>query len=110
MAKPAMLVVFVLPGTLRHWVSGQSVVKVFAVGPDHDTPPTLGSALDTLRRTHPLLEGRLRDDDGRIKGHINLIVCGDHTQGLGGLDYALPPGAEVYVMPAIPAPAGPGCA
>ncbi|MFD1930297.1 MULTISPECIES: hypothetical protein [Nonomuraea] len=101
MAKPAMLVVFVLPSALRHWVSGQAEVKVFAVGPDHDTPPTLGSALDTLRRTHPSLEERLRDDYGRIKSHISMFVCGENTQGLGGLDYALPPGAEVYVMTAI---------
>ncbi|MEV4065537.1 hypothetical protein [Nonomuraea dietziae] len=101
MAKPAMMVVFVLPSALRHWVSGESEVKVFAVGADRDTPPTLGSALDTLRRTHPSLEGRLRDDYGQIKSHINMFVCGENAQGLGGLDCAIPPGAEVYVMPAL---------
>ncbi|GAA2669162.1 ubiquitin family protein [Nonomuraea recticatena] len=79
MAKPAMMVVFVLPSALRHWVSGESEVKVFAVGADRDTPPTLGSALDTLRRTHPSLEGRLRDDHGQIKSHINMFVCGENA-------------------------------
>jgi hypothetical protein len=101
MAKSVMLVVFVLPSSLRRWVSGKSEVKVFAVGADHDSPPTLGSALDVLRRTHPLLEERLRDDYGRIRRHINMIVCGENARGVGGLHCALPPGAEVYVMPAL---------
>ncbi|MEU7000927.1 hypothetical protein [Nonomuraea sp. NPDC046570] len=101
MAKPVTMVVFVLPSTLRHWVSGETEVKVFAIGADRDSPPTLGSALDTLRRTHPTLEERLRDDYGRIRRHINMFVCGENAQGIGGLDCALPPGAEVYVLPAL---------
>ncbi|MEU7745294.1 hypothetical protein [Nonomuraea sp. NPDC049158] len=101
MAKNVMMVVFVLPSSLRRWVSGDSEVKVFAVAADQHTPPTLGSALDMLRRTHPLLEERLRDDYGRIRRHINMIVCGENARGLGSLDCALPPGAEVYVMPAL---------
>ncbi|RVX40622.1 hypothetical protein EDD27_3038 [Nonomuraea polychroma] len=101
MAKPVTMVVFVLPATLRRWVSGRTEVKVFAVGADRDSPPTLGSALDRLRRVHPLLEERLRDDYGRIRRHINMIVCGENSRGLGGLDCALPPGAEVYVLPAL---------
>ncbi|NUR89214.1 MAG: molybdopterin synthase sulfur carrier subunit [Nonomuraea sp.] len=101
MAKPVTMVVFVLPSSLRHWVSGQTEVKVFAVGADQSTPPTLGSALDTLRRTHPRLEERLRDDYGEIRRHINMIVCGENARGLGSLDCMLPPGAEVYVLPAL---------
>ncbi|MFD1537130.1 hypothetical protein [Nonomuraea guangzhouensis] len=101
MAKNVMMVVFVLPNSLRRWVSGNSEVKVFAVAAEQDAPPTLGSALDMLRRTHPLLEERLRDDCGRIRRHIHMIVCGENARGLGGLDCALPPGAEVYVMPAL---------
>ncbi|HEX4817995.1 MAG TPA: hypothetical protein VFV66_35080 [Nonomuraea sp.] len=101
MARPVTMVVFVLPSVLRRWVSGRTEVKVFAVGADRDSPPTLGSALDMLRRTHPLLEERLRDEYGRIRRHISMIVCGANAQGFGGLDSALPPGAEVYVMPAL---------
>ena len=101
MAKSVMLVVFVLPSSLRRWVSGRTEVKVFAVGADDDSPPTLGSALDMLRRTHPLLEERIRDEYGRIRRHINMIVCGENSHGFGGLDCAMPPGAEVYVLPAL---------
>ncbi|GAA3193238.1 hypothetical protein GCM10010486_73110 [Nonomuraea roseoviolacea subsp. carminata] len=100
-ARPVTMVVFVLPSSLRRWVSGRSEVKVFAVAPDTDASPTLGSALDTLRRTHPLLEERLRDDYGRIRRHISMFVSGENALGLGGLDCALPPGAEVYVMPSL---------
>ncbi|MFI7446192.1 molybdopterin synthase sulfur carrier subunit [Nonomuraea sp. NPDC049714] len=101
MAKSVMMVVFVLPSSLRRWVSGRTEVKVFAVGADRDSPPTLGSALDMLRRTHPLLEERIRDEYGRIRRHISMIVCGENSRGLGGLDCAMPPGAEVYVLPAL---------
>ncbi|GAA0938869.1 hypothetical protein [Nonomuraea longicatena] len=101
MARPVTMVVFVLPSVFQRWVSGQSEVKVFAVGSDPHTPPTLGAALDTLRRIHPTLEERLRDEYGRIRRHINMIVCGEDGQGLGRLDCELPPGAEVYVLPAL---------
>ncbi|GII97399.1 hypothetical protein Ssi02_76300 [Sinosporangium siamense] len=101
MARPVMLVTFVLPSTLRHWVGDASEVKVFAVADHSTTQPTLGGALDTLRRTHPKLEGRLRDDYGRIRRHISMFVCGENARRIGGLDCVLPPGAEVYVLPAI---------
>lgn len=95
------MVVFVLPSSLRRWVSGRQEVAVFAVGDDRDSPPTLRSALDMLRRTHPMLEERLRDEYGRIRRHISMFVCGENSRGLGGLDCAMPPGAEVYVLPAL---------
>ncbi|GAB2924442.1 molybdopterin synthase sulfur carrier subunit [Nonomuraea fastidiosa] len=101
MARPVTMVVFVLPASLRRWVSGRGEVAVFAVGDDRDSPPTLRSALEALRRSHPLLEERLRDECGRIRRHISMFVCGTHSRGLGGLDCAMPPGAEVYVLPAL---------
>ena len=54
-----------------------------------------------LRRTHPLLEERLRDDYGRIRRHIHMIVCGENARGLGGLDCALPPGARSTLRPRL---------
>ncbi|GLW06560.1 molybdopterin synthase sulfur carrier subunit [Microtetraspora sp. NBRC 13810] len=101
MTRPVTLVTFVLPSTLRRWVSGASEVRVFAVAPAEDADPTLGSALDRLRRSHPLLERRLRDDHGGIRRHITMFVCGENARRLGGLECALPPGAEVYVLPAL---------
>ncbi|MEV4114356.1 hypothetical protein [Nonomuraea sp. NPDC049695] len=95
------MVVFVLPVMLRRWVSGRAEVKVFAVAAERGSAPTLGSALDMLRRTHPLLEERLRDEYGRIRRHISMIVCSENATGFGDLDCALPPGAEVYVTPAL---------
>ncbi|GAA5050495.1 hypothetical protein HNP84_004069 [Thermocatellispora tengchongensis] len=102
MSRPVTLVTFVLPATLRHWVRGAGEVRVFAVAPAEGGHPTLGSALDRLRRTHPCLERRLRDDHGRIRGHITMFVCGENARRLGGLDCRLPPGAEIYVLPALP--------
>lgn len=95
------MVVFVLPSVLRRWVSGRTEVKVFAVSADRDSPPTLGAALDTLRRAHPLLAERLCDEYGRVRRHISMIVCGENARCVGGLDCALPPGAEIYVLPTL---------
>ncbi|MEW9528135.1 hypothetical protein [Microbispora sp. NPDC049125] len=92
---------FVLPGTLRHLVDHRDEVRVFAVAASEEEIPTLGAALDTLRRTHPSLEERLRDADGEIRRHMGLYVCGENARRLGGLSCALPPGAEVYVLPML---------
>ncbi|GAA0427604.1 hypothetical protein Acor_37860 [Acrocarpospora corrugata] len=101
MARPVTLVTFVLPSTLRHWIGHQTEVKVFAVAASDDDLPTLGGALDTLRRTHPSLEEHLRDEYGSLRRHIGIFVCGENARRIGGLDCALPPGAEVYVLPAL---------
>lgn len=101
MAKPVTLVTFVLPSALRHWVGEHTLVRVFAVAASAEDIPRLGAALDTLRRTHPSLEGRLRDEYGHIRRHISMFVCGENARRLGGLECALPPGAEVYVLPAL---------
>ncbi|MDF5757140.1 hypothetical protein [Spongiactinospora sp. TRM90649] len=101
MARAVTLVTFVLPSMLRHWVSGAGEVRVFAVAEAGHPCPTLRCALDTLRRTHPVLEERLRDDYGRIRRHIKLLVCGESTRRLGGLECDLPPGAEIFILPAL---------
>ncbi|MFF3668646.1 ubiquitin family protein [Microtetraspora malaysiensis] len=101
MAKRVTLVTFVLPPPLRRWVNGQVEVRVFAVAASDNGFPTLGGALDTLRRAHPSLEERLRDEDGHLKRHITLYVCGANADGLGGLECALPSGAQVHVLPAL---------
>ncbi|GAA1507678.1 hypothetical protein GCM10009677_45410 [Sphaerisporangium rubeum] len=101
MAKPVTLVTFVLPSMLGHWGSGTTEVRVFAVADSAESSPTLGAALHTLRRTHPTLERRLCDEFGGIRRHISMFVCGENARRLGGLSCALPPGAEVYVVPAL---------
>ncbi|GII78850.1 hypothetical protein Sru01_38320 [Sphaerisporangium rufum] len=101
MARPVTLVKFVLPSPLWHWGTGAAEVRVFAVAESAEGHPTLGAALHTLRRVHPTLGRRLCDDHGGIRRHISMFVCGENARRLGGLSCALPPGAEVYVLPAL---------
>lgn len=103
MAKPVTLVTFVLPATLRHWAAGRTEVRVFAVADADGEHPTLGSALDRLRYRHPELERRIRDEHGDLRRHIGVFVCGEHVRRIGGLGCALPPAAEIYILPALPA-------
>jgi molybdopterin synthase sulfur carrier subunit len=100
-ARPITLVTFMLPWTLRHLVDHREEVRVFAVAARDERVPTLGAAFDTLRRTHPSLEERLRDRDGHIRRHMGVYVCGENARRLGGLSCGLPPGAEIHVLPAL---------
>mgnify|MGYP000317581564 CR=1 FL=1 len=101
MARPVTLVRFVLPSALGPWAGDMVEVRLFAVADRDGGHPTLGAALDRLRRTHPSLERRIRDDRGDVRRHISVFVCGENARELGGLDCALPPAAEIYVLPAL---------
>ncbi|ETK37601.1 hypothetical protein [Microbispora sp. ATCC PTA-5024] len=101
MARPVTMVTFVLPRTFRHLAGHRDEVRVFAVAAADEQAPTLEAALDTLRRTHPSLEERVRGADGRIRPWMGVYVCGENARRLGGLSCALPPGAEIHVAPAL---------
>ncbi|MEU1735488.1 molybdopterin synthase sulfur carrier subunit [Streptosporangium sp. NPDC020145] len=101
MTRSATLVTFVFPSALGRWAGDMVELRVFAVADRDGGRPTLGAALDTLCRTHPSLERRLRDDHGRMRRHISVFVCGENARGLGGLACALPPAAEVHLLPVL---------
>lgn len=101
MARPVTLVTFVLPSALGGWAGEVVEVRVFAVADRENSPPTLGSALDGLRRAHPSLERRIRDDQGCVRPYLSVFVCGEDARGLGGLACALPPSTRVHILPAL---------
>lgn len=64
-----MAVAVRLPASLRHFAGGQAVLQVeLAEGGD------VGALLDGLARTFPALERRLRDEQGRLRPHVNLFL------------------------------------
>jgi sulfur-carrier protein len=88
-----------VPTSLRAYAGGQAVleVDVAALG---DTP-TVRSLLDHLATTHPDLERRLRDEQRRLRRHVNLFLGNDNVRDLAEQDTPVPAASEVAIMPAV---------
>ena len=82
-----------LPATLRRYAGGQAEVEIRG--------GRLGTALDDLCERVPQLEGRLRDEQGRLRPHVLMFVDGVSVRGGSQMDTPLPEGAEVFVAPAV---------
>jgi molybdopterin converting factor small subunit len=88
-----------LPGVLREFAGGAREIDV-PLG----SPATVGELLAAVDAGWPLLGRRLHDEQGRLRAHVRLYVDGEDVRvlgGSGGIDAAIPPGAEVIVVPAV---------
>jgi molybdopterin converting factor small subunit len=85
-----------LPAPLRPVAGGQSMMEVEIHG-----SADVAALLDRLAESHPALERRLRDEQGRLRPHVNVFVGPDNIRDLAHLGTALPDGAEVTVLPAV---------
>jgi sulfur-carrier protein len=88
-----------VPASLRAYTGGSSTVDV-DLG-ELGEKPTVGALLDHLASTHPDLERRIRDEQRRLRRHVNLFVGNDNVRDLSEQDTPLAPGIEVAVMPAV---------
>ncbi|MBW4720697.1 MoaD/ThiS family protein [Saccharothrix obliqua] len=91
-----MRVVVLVPGVLRSAAGGRAVVDL-----DLAEPATLGTALDALTASWPLLDRRLRDERGVLRRYVNFYVDGEECRRLAGVDTRLEPGAEIRVLPSV---------
>ncbi|HZA00594.1 MAG TPA: MoaD/ThiS family protein [Acidimicrobiales bacterium] len=88
-----------VPASLRSCVGGgpRVDVEVAALG----EAPTVGALLDHLAEVHPDLERRLRDEQRRLRRHVNLFLGDANIRDLAEQDTPLASGAEVAIMPAV---------
>jgi len=86
-----------LAGPLRPYAGGAAVTRVELGG----ASATVGDLLDGLERQHPGLTGRVRDERGQIRRHVNVFVGADHVRELGGLGAVLDERAPVSILPAV---------
>jgi molybdopterin converting factor small subunit len=89
-----MAVVVHLPGALLPFAAGQSRITLEA-GPD------VGAALRALYALHPGLRDRIQNERGELRPHVNVFVGSDNVRDLAGLATALPPQAELHILPAV---------
>ena len=88
-----------VPASLRTYTGGRSVVDVDLA--DLGEKPTVRALLDHLAGTLPDLERRLRDEQRRLRRHVNLFLGNDNVRDLSEQDTPLAAGVEVAVMPAV---------
>ena len=89
-----MAVVIHLPGALLPFAAGQSQIALEA-GPD------VGAALRALYALHPGLRDRVQNERGELRRHVNVFLGTDNVRDLAGLATALPPHAELHILPAV---------
>jgi molybdopterin converting factor small subunit len=87
-----------VPTQLRDLVGGAGSVDV-TVGVDGTT--TVAAVLDALAARHPALERRIRDEQGRMRQHVNLFVGADNVRDRDGPDTPVGPADELSVIPAV---------
>jgi molybdopterin synthase sulfur carrier subunit len=62
---------------------------------------TLREVIAGLDAAHPGIAGRLLDDGGNLRRFVNVYVGDEDVRLAHGLDTAVPPGAQVSVIPAV---------
>ncbi len=83
-----------VPGVLRAEAGGESHLDVAAEG-------SLRAVLDELADRWPRLERRVRDENGEVRRYVNVYVDGEDCRRTGGQETAVPPRAEIQILPSV---------
>lgn len=62
---------------------------------------TIDDALAALLERHPSLEGRILDDEGELREHINVLCNGESVRTGDGLETELESGDELALFPPV---------
>jgi sulfur-carrier protein len=88
-------VLFVISGAMRQFAGNRTDISIAgAAGP-------LSAALARLWAECPAIRDRVLTERGDVRPHINIFVNGEDIRYSGGLDTAVPEGAEVFLVPAV---------
>lgn len=85
-----------VPTALRACTGGEPVVSL-----EVSDGLTVRDALDRLAVEHPELERRVRDEQRRVRRHVNLFVGADNVRDLSGLATELHGDTELTLLPAV---------
>lgn len=59
------------------------------------------AALEEIERQYPSLHGRICDETGAVRRHVNVFVNVVHMRDREGLDTRLVPGDVLTIVPAV---------
>ena len=91
-----MAVTVRIPGVLRAEAGGQATVECVT-----GDGATLGSVLDDMAASWPLLERRIRDERGELRRYVNVYVDGEECRRLDGLGTPVTDRTEILVIPSV---------
>ena len=91
-ASPPAVTVHV-PSMLRDCCGGASELSLPA--------SSVRAVLEEIERRHPALHGRICDETGAVRRHVNVFVNVLHIRDLEGLDSRLAPGDVLTFLPAV---------
>jgi molybdopterin synthase sulfur carrier subunit len=94
---PSQPVRVILPGLLRDLVGGVSEIPVDVP----DTGDSVAGVLDRAFTEHRILDGRVRDELGRIRPHVKVFVNGEDVTRGEGTGSHVPPAARVHIINAV---------
>ena len=90
-----MSVTFHIPGALREFTAGLSIVAIA------HSPATLADALEALWTLHPGVRDRVATEQGQVREHINIFIGDENVRYTGGLASPVPEGSEISIVPAV---------
>lgn len=91
----------VVPSALAGFAGGRSHIEI-ALDPSLDPPRLpLPEVLDRLAAEAPALERRIRDEQGAIRGHVNVYIDDVDIRDLGGPGTVVVGGAKVQIIAAV---------
>lgn len=88
-----MTATLVLPSALRELAGGRSRLEL--------PGSTVRQLFDALATTSPMLERRLRDEQGEVRRHLHVYIGDTDIRDLAGLDTAVDADTSVYVLTAV---------
>jgi MoaD family protein len=82
-----------VPAMLRDCCGGASELSLSAA--------TIRAALAEIERRYPALHGRICDETGAVRRHVNLFVNVSHMRDREGLETPLAEGDVLTIVPAV---------
>ncbi|MEU0236851.1 MoaD/ThiS family protein [Nocardiopsis sp. NPDC006198] len=91
-----MAVQMLIPGVLRDLAGGRGTLSI-DVPADADAEQVFARVL----ADYPALHGRIRDEQGRIRRHVNVFLEEENLRSSSLAQVPVPPGSRIHVLPCI---------
>ena len=83
-----------LTAQLRDYAHGAREVEL-------DSASDLGSVVSKLENSFPGIGGRIVDDQGKIRAHVNIFVNSENSRELKNENTPLRDGDVVHILPSV---------
>ena len=90
-----MPITFHIPGALREFTGGSSLVELSI------SKGTLLDVLTALWMVHPGVRDRVINEQGQLRQHINIFVGNENSRYTGGLATPVSDGSQISIVPAV---------